>query len=48
VTLQLLWHEYNEVQTAGYSYSQYCELYRQWWKKLSVSMLPARRWSLSA
>jgi len=43
VTLQLLWHEYNEVQSDGYSYSQYCELYRQWKKKLSVSMRQTHR-----
>ena len=30
LTLQLLWHEYREVHPDGYSYSLFCELYRQW------------------
>lgn len=30
VTLMLLWHEYKAVHCAGYQYSQFCSLYRQW------------------
>lgn len=43
VTLRLLWHEYAENLDAPYSYSQYCELYRRWAKKLSVSMRQVHR-----
>ena len=38
VTLQLLWHEYKEANPDGYQYSQFCELYRQWTKKLDVCL----------
>jgi hypothetical protein len=34
----LLWQEYKEGNPSGYQYSQYCELYRQWRKKLDRSM----------
>jgi transposase len=30
VTLQLLWDEYRESHSLGYSYSRFCELYRTW------------------
>ena len=30
VTLQLLWEEYREKQSGGYSYSHFCELYQRW------------------
>jgi len=36
VTLQLLWEEYRDGNNDGYSYSQYCEHYRRWRKRLSV------------
>ena len=36
VTLQLLWEEYQQSQPAGYRYSQFCELYRRWRRKLDV------------
>jgi transposase len=36
VTLQLLWEEYKEVQPDGYQYSQFCELYRRWARKIDV------------
>ncbi len=36
VTLQLLWDEYKEVNPEGYQYSQYCELYRRWMRKIDV------------
>ena len=43
VTLQLLWHEYKEVEPDGYSYSRYCELYKHWRGKLSMSMRQVHR-----
>jgi transposase len=38
VTLQLLWQEYRAAQPQGYSYSQFCEHYRRWVRKLKPSM----------
>ena len=38
VTLALLWQEYLEVNAGGYQYTQYCEHYKRWSKKLSVVM----------
>jgi transposase len=38
VTLQLLWREYRQEHADGYGYSQFCELYRGWKKKLFPSM----------
>jgi transposase len=38
VTRQLLWLEYKEKQPDGYEYSQYCELFRQWSKRLDVTL----------
>jgi transposase len=38
MTLQLLWEEYRENYPDGYRYSQFCELYRRWRKKLDLSM----------
>lgn len=38
VTLALLWQEYLEDHPRGYQYTQYCEHYRRWSKKLSVVM----------
>jgi len=38
VTLQLLWYEYKQVNLNGYQYSQFCHLYRQWVKKLDVTL----------
>jgi transposase len=38
LTLDLLWREYKEQHPDGYQYSQFCELYRQWRKKLDYSM----------
>jgi transposase len=34
VTLQLLWYEYKQEHPDGYQYSFFCELYRNWAKKL--------------
>jgi len=38
VTLMLLWEEYLGDHPQGYRYSQFCELYRQWARKLKLSM----------
>jgi len=38
VTLRLLWVEYREAHPDGYGYSQFCEHYRQWAKRLKPSM----------
>ena len=38
VTLQLLWEEYRESHPEGFNYSWYCELYRQWARKLDIVM----------
>lgn len=38
LTLDLLWREYKEQHSEGYQYSQFCELYRRWRKKLDYCM----------
>ena len=38
VTLQLLWVEYKEQYPDGYQYSQFCDLYRRWAKKLDFGL----------
>jgi transposase len=38
VTLRLLWMEYMEKYPHGYSYSQFCRLYRDWAGKLKPTM----------
>lgn len=38
VTLSLLWEEYRSDHSGGYSYSQFCELYRRWEGRLSPVM----------
>lgn len=38
VTLELLWHEYQEQVTVPYSYSQFARLYQRWCKRLNVVM----------
>src|SRR4029077_1252073 len=38
VTLSILWDEYVERNPEGYRYSRFCELYRSWESKLSVTM----------
>jgi transposase len=38
VTLSILWDEYIERNSEGYRYSRFCELYRIWEGKLSVTM----------
>ena len=36
LTLQLVWEEYRENHQGGYSYSRFCEIYRNWARKLDV------------
>jgi len=43
VTLHLLWEEYRGVQENGYGYSQFCEIYRRWARKLRPSMRQQHR-----
>jgi transposase len=43
VTLQLLWYEYKQANPDGYQYSQFCNLYRQWVKKLDVTLRQEHR-----
>jgi transposase len=43
VTLHLLWVEYLEDHPEGYRYSQFCEIYRRWAKKLHPSMRQRHR-----
>src|SRR6266566_8816967 len=38
VTLQILWDEYIERHPDGYRYSRFCELYRTWASRISVTM----------
>jgi len=38
VTLQMLWDEYIEQHPDGCRYSRYCELYRGWVSRISVTM----------
>lgn len=43
VTLMLLWEEQLEANPGGYSYSQFCVLYRRWKKKLRPSLRQLHR-----
>jgi transposase len=43
VTLRLLWEEYLAIHPDGYRYSQFCEIYRRWAKKLKPSMRQVHR-----
>lgn len=43
VTLQLLWYEYKQTNPDGYQYSQFCNLYRQWVKKLDITLRQEHR-----
>ncbi len=43
VNLSLLWNEYKEQHPQGYQYSQFCELYRQYARKLDLSMRQIHR-----
>ncbi|SDG43911.1 hypothetical protein SAMN05216338_1001306 [Bradyrhizobium sp. Rc2d] len=41
VTLSILWEEYIAAEPGGYRYSRFCELYRAWEGRLSVTMRQA-------
>jgi len=41
MTLRLLWEEYLEIHPGGYSYSQFCDIYRRWNKTVDVCMRQA-------
>jgi transposase len=43
VTLQILWDEYIERCPDGYRYSRFCDLYRNWASRLSVTMRQTHR-----
>ena len=43
VTLQLLWYEYKQSNPEGYQYSQFCNRYRHWAKKLDVTLRQEHR-----
>jgi transposase len=43
VTLELLWVEYRERHPDGYGYSQFCNLYRQWQRRVDVVMRQEHR-----
>ena len=43
VTLLLLWQECAQVHPDGYRYSQFCEIYRQWSRRLRPSMRQVHR-----
>lgn len=43
VTVQLLWHEYVETHPDGYRYSQFCQRYRRWARKLDPPMRQVHR-----
>jgi transposase len=43
VTLQLLWYEYKQANPDGCQYSQFCNLYRQWVKKLDITLRQEHR-----
>ena len=43
VTLHLLWEEYRGTHVDGYGYSQFCELYRRWARKLRPTMRQVHR-----
>ena len=43
VTLTILWDEYIACHPDGYRYSRFCELYRSWERRVSVTMRQAHR-----
>ena len=42
VTRMLLWQEYRAVNPTGYSYTRYCELFREWRGLQGLSMRQTR------
>jgi transposase len=43
LTLQLVWEEYREVHSDGYSYSRFCELYHRWNRNQDVVLRQEHR-----
>jgi transposase len=43
LTLELLWQEYKQVHPEGYQYSWFCELYRNWARKLDIYLRQEHR-----
>ena len=43
LTLELLWEEYREQNSDGYSYSRFCHLYRRWKKQQDVVLRQEHR-----
>ena len=43
VMLRLLWEEHVQVHPSGYRYTQFCEIYRQWGRRLRPSMRQVHR-----
>ena len=43
VTRMLLWQEYREGEPEGLEYSQFCDRYREWAKRLPVTMRQEHR-----
>jgi len=43
VTLQLLWFEYKQEHPDGYQYSQFCQHYHDWCRKLDLVMRQSHR-----
>jgi len=43
LTLQLVWEEYKQTHAEGYQYSQFCELYRRWTRKLDLVLRQSHR-----
>jgi len=43
LTLSLLWEEYKREQPDGYQYSRFCQLYRQWERRLDVTLRQEHR-----
>ena len=43
LTLELLWEEYRNENPAGYCYSRFCKLYRQWKKRQDVVLRQEHR-----
>ncbi len=43
VTLSLLWQEYKKGHPEGYQWSRFCQLYRDWERKLDLVLRPEHR-----
>lgn len=43
VTLQLLWAEYKQANPDGYQYTQFCERYHRWSRKLNLVLRQSHR-----